>query len=196
MENNSELLIHIDWDGPFTQHGTAQLTKPDDFGIYQVYGAHPVYGTDVLLYIGLAEEQTFGVRLAQHGWCHLNPDSNKVSFYVGRLFGIPHPENDSEWCRQIKLAERLLIHAHKPAQNTQKELASLDRDLWCVHVINWRCYRSLMPEVSGAKWTSRFDELGYETRYSSEKFQVTTDNNIPTKINAADRLTAAADLGC
>jgi hypothetical protein len=166
MQNQTNLLIHIDWDGPFTQSEISQLNKPDDYGLYQVYGTHPVYGADTLLYIGRVEQQRFGVRLAQHGWCGINPDSNRVLFYVGRLFGIPHPDTDAEWCRQIELAERLLIHAHQPAQNTQKTLAGLDRDLWFVHVINWRRYRNLMPEVSGAKWSSRFDELGYDTRYS------------------------------
>ena len=166
-----ETIIHIDWDGPYTKEKVAKLHGPCDFGVYQVYGAHPVYGSDVLLYIGLAEQQTFGARISQHGWCNSNPDSQKVSFYVGRLFGPLHPKDDPSWCIQIKLAERLLIHAHKPAQNTQKELAGLERERWNVHVINWRCYRGLMPEVSGARWTSRFDKLTYNTRFTTEKFK-------------------------
>jgi len=34
-------------------------------GIYQVYGTHPVYGKDVLLYIRKTSNQTFGKRLRQ-----------------------------------------------------------------------------------------------------------------------------------
>ena len=181
MNSNSELIIHLDWEGPFTQSQIHQLSGPSDFGVYQVYGTHPVYGSNVLLYIGLAESQTFAQRLAQHGWCNMTSDAKQVSFYIGRLFGYTHPDNDT-WGYHIKLAERLLIHAHKPAQNTQKELAGLEKDLWFVHVVNWRHYRDLMPEVSGARWTERFEDLSYNTRYTTEKYRIQKNDNEPNKL--------------
>ena len=163
---SKELVIHRDWSGPHSLNDIASFSGPKDFGIYQVYGAHHVYGSDVLLYIGRVERQTFAGRFSQHGWCPANHDAGRLQVYVGRLFGGPTPE-DSVWCRHIRLAERLLIHAHKPAENTQKELAELDRDLWHVHVLNWSRYRDLMPEVSGARWSSRFDELPCKPHFST-----------------------------
>lgn len=57
---NTELIIHIEWDGPFKLDQLSELNNTDiDFGIYQIYGSHPIYGADVLLYIGKADRQTF-----------------------------------------------------------------------------------------------------------------------------------------
>jgi hypothetical protein len=38
----------------------------DDYGLYQIYAHHLVFGSGALVYIGKAQEQTFGVRIAQH----------------------------------------------------------------------------------------------------------------------------------
>jgi len=170
MPESPNIIIHIDWSGPHTIEDVALLNGPTDFGVYQIYGTHHVYGSDVLLYIGLAAKQTFATRLTQHGWCSGTPDPKRVSYYVGRLFGYETPD-DETWCRHIDFAERLLIHAHSPAKNTQKELGGLEPDLWNVQVVNWRCYRDLLPEVTGARWTGRFDDLGYDKHYSTDHFK-------------------------
>jgi hypothetical protein len=43
--------------------------------------------------------------------------------------------------------------------NTQKELARLEQGLRLIHVLNWGRHRDLLPEVLGARWSSRFDEF-------------------------------------
>jgi hypothetical protein len=166
-------IIHIDWAGPYSLSDSASLKGPTDYGVYQIYGAHHVYGSDVLLYIGRATHQTFATRIPQHGWTALTPDHKRVSYYVGRLFGYETP-TDEIWCQHIDLAERLLIHAHSPAKNTQKELPGLEPDLWHVQVVNWRSYRDLLPEVTGARWTQRFDELSYDRHYNTDHFTAPT----------------------
>lgn len=46
-------LIQILWDGPYSITDLVKLKNEEiDYGIYQIYGNHPVYGNDVLLYIG------------------------------------------------------------------------------------------------------------------------------------------------
>ena len=40
--------------------------EEDDYGLYQVYGRHVVFGSGSLLYVGRARDQTFGRRLQQH----------------------------------------------------------------------------------------------------------------------------------
>ncbi len=163
-----ELIIHIDWSGPHKYADVVEfLNGPTDFGIYQVYGAHHVYGSSVLLYIGKTEEQTFATRFAQHGWCPNNHDASQLQIYVGRLFGGPTPASVA-WNDCIDLAERLLVQAHQPAFNSQLELvAGRDSDLQHVHVLNWSQYRELMPEVSGARWSSRFDNLPCKPHFST-----------------------------
>ncbi|TQP76852.1 hypothetical protein FLL89_19800, partial [Vibrio cholerae] len=58
--------IHIQWDGPFSLEQIKLMNTRTDYGLYQVYGTHTVYGSNVLLYIGQATYQTFGTRILQH----------------------------------------------------------------------------------------------------------------------------------
>ncbi|MEF3352607.1 hypothetical protein PV403_05425 [Paenibacillus sp. GYB006] len=52
--------VDLDWQGPYK---LTELSKVNDYskdhGIYQVYGFHPIYGSNVLMYIGLAAKQIF-----------------------------------------------------------------------------------------------------------------------------------------
>ena len=159
--STDQSIIHINWAGPYTLQTVANLTEATDFGVYQIYGPHPVYGNVQLLYIGLASEQKFGVRIPQHPWCQGTRDPSKVEVYVGRLCGVSTP-NYAVWTEQIRQAERLLIYAHYPPFNTQKEIGALEPTLRTVHVLNWFSHRDLFPEVSGARWSNRFEDIpGY-----------------------------------
>jgi len=53
-------VIQIKWESPFRIDDLKSLNDDEiDHGIYQIYGNHLVYGENVLLYIGQANEQTF-----------------------------------------------------------------------------------------------------------------------------------------
>lgn len=165
-----DLIIHIQWSGPHTSKEAEHFNESVDCGVYQIYGGHPVYGSGVLLYIGRTTECTFAKRAVyEHGEFRLNQDAGRLEWYVGRLIGLKTPEND-EWNHHIILAERLLIHAHRPAWNSQTGLGSLETELRRVHVVNWLQYRSLMPEVSGARWTIRFEHIQYGRYYDTKHF--------------------------
>jgi hypothetical protein len=153
-------VIHIEWDGPYRfwdnpsqLEPVSSLKGPTDYGVYQIYGGHPVYGNSALLYIGMAVAQEFGKRIRQERHWLDNRDAGRVEVYVGRLAGGRTPD-DNAWERYIRLAERLLIHAHAPPMNVQKSLAALATDLRGVHVLNWGYHRDLLPEVSGLRWAS------------------------------------------
>jgi len=152
--NEPETIIHIEWDGPCPLNAAFSLNRKRDYGLYQIYGGHPVYGNSALLYIGLAAGQTFGKRIPQETQWVSNRDAGRVEVYVGRLAGETAPD-DETWDDHIRLAERILIFAHSPPMNTQKSLRSLERDLRYVHVLNWNRHRDLLPEVSGARWAHR-----------------------------------------
>ena len=129
-------LIQLEWDGPHKLSDIPQLMNEDtDYGIYQIYGAHPVYGNDVLLYIGKADYQTLGKRISQENWLYTN-DSNNHKIYVGRLHGS-QPESEEIWSKHIDLAERLLIFTHKPAYNSRSIASFPDKELQNIHVLNW-----------------------------------------------------------
>ena len=162
----SKLTIHIEWDGPYPLEKIGSLHGPKDYGVYQIYGGHPVYGNSALLYIGLAAAQQFGTRVPQETQWTYNRDAGRVEVYVGRLSGETTPE-DETWDRYIRLAERLLIYAHNPPMNTQKNLGALEHDLRFVHVLNWAKHRDLLPEVSGSRWAFREEEFPNYHQYEA-----------------------------
>jgi hypothetical protein len=48
---DNQTFIHIEWDGPYKfwdrpsqLESVSTLKGPTDYGIYQIYGGHPVYG--------------------------------------------------------------------------------------------------------------------------------------------------------
>ena len=161
-------VIHLQWDGPFTLEEIQGMNDNHDRGVYQVYGSHPVYGSDVLLYIGKAGEQTFSVRLQQEQW-HYNQDAGNIRYYVGRLAGKRTPGH-VEWGRQIDLVETLLIHSHWPAANSRniQGLGGHAAEIANLHVLNWGQRRSLLSEVSGLMLTDRYNVIPNYHCYGDE----------------------------
>ncbi|TXK61008.1 GIY-YIG nuclease family protein [Alkalisalibacterium limincola] len=115
---------------------------------------HPVYGPDVLLYIGETKKNETGARtierrlkehLAGRFWSH-----TELSFSIG----VPEKELNHE---EVKAVESILIAAHKPALNR----ASIDaanpgaRELL---IQNYGFSRSLFPECSGSYWCEELFE--------------------------------------
>lgn len=94
----NETIIHIEWDGPHRFFDAVNLTGPTDYGVYQIYGGHPVYGNSALLYLGLASKQHFGVRIPQERQWLDNRDAGRVEVYIGRLAGSITPD-DPTWER-------------------------------------------------------------------------------------------------
>jgi hypothetical protein len=141
-----EQIIHIQWEGLFSIKDLHILRNEDtDYGIYQISGCHPVYGSSVLVYIGKAVRQTFGERIFQAGW-EDNQDAGRLEIYVGRLAGASTP-SDSIWEKEISLAESLLIFAHAPAHNSKSITSIPDKKLRNIHILNWGARRDLMTEV-------------------------------------------------
>jgi hypothetical protein len=115
-------VIDIDWEGPFPisydrdegSYGTDHIPSEllDYSGFYQVYGRHPVYGSNVLLYIGETKpkqdgSRSFRARMKEHlggrFFYHLN-----LSVYIGpSTYGAD----------VIRKVESILIFSHFPALN-------------------------------------------------------------------------------
>jgi len=159
MEPLTGHKIYIQWKGPFSCSNLYNgLSNNDDTfndkGVYQIYGHHPLYGSDALLYIGKTFD-TFYNRLNNN---HLDYyecsvcDTQDIRIYIGRLVGNK-PENDEKWQNEINIAEQLLIIAHKPATNTSGIKWWLqDVELQDYLIVNRGNYRSLMPEIYGERY--------------------------------------------
>ena len=175
--------IHIDWEGPFSAdeltenqvdkseddppENIYQLTDPKkDYGIYQIYGYHAVYGADTLLYIDAvtAQDGTFASKIPAERYEVSDYDywtSDSVSVCVGRLTG-PKESSGKNWSEEIIFAKKLLIFAHSPAYNYNQQELMLEfykRDaLFDIHVFNWGKHKRLLPEVSGRRYARVYPE--------------------------------------
>ena len=118
MQKKEVCIIEIKWNGPFSENDITTLNKDNHYGLYQLYGTHEVYGSDVLLYVGKARERTFSKRFSEHQKDWFNWQSSSVSMYIGQIGGINQP-NDEEWSFQIDEAEKLLIHFCTPPYNSK-----------------------------------------------------------------------------
>jgi hypothetical protein len=139
--------IAVEFDWTKRQYTIGKLPDLDwKGGIYQIYGQHPVYGPDVLLYIGRTED--FGDRFAAHlkdnfNWC-LN-----LSLSTGTVWKNFQGEERRLTCEleDLSRTEALLIFAHRPAFNTQGKNTSIPADP-PIHIWNRDYRRQLMSEVS------------------------------------------------
>ena len=157
--------IHIFWEGPFKFEDLVSIKEGEDYGVYQVYGQHPLYGNSVLLYIGQANKQTFGVRLGQEEWWLEERDPKNIEFYLGRFAG-QKSVSDEEWEKRIDQAEKLLIYAHQPVYNISNTNSIPEEYVSNSHIFNWGSHRDLFPEVSGKRYTSKYDHISEDNIYA------------------------------
>jgi len=149
--------INIWWEGPFSIDNILEDkidpsiydNTADKIGLYQVYGTHPLYGNDKLLYIGKTQNKNgFKSRLKKRWVIENSKDDENVKIYLGTIFSynedIKNKENDF-----IEKAEVLLINALKPAFNSSN-IQSVDKKLIEQNYIiyNYNNYRDIYPILS------------------------------------------------
>lgn len=159
--------IYVEWSGPYSyeeviNYGKADedakkpkcAVKPSDIGLYQIYGRHPLYGDNVLIYIGKTGGR-FCDRLIDR-WVILgNEDRENVQIYLGMIYHEKF-EHKNKITEDIARAESLLIHFHRPANNSSNinSLKYFDEN---ITVINTGNYRSLQKTVSTKGFTKELD---------------------------------------
>ncbi len=128
--------IKIEWEGPFSIEEVLELgDRSKDYGLYQIYGHHIVYGKDSLLYIG-ETGQTFSQRFKSEHVMWLEEEEG-VFIYVGRIASEDYDE------QVRKDAEALTIKWHSPAYNSSNiETYNGQR----LEVVNRGEYRDLEAE--------------------------------------------------
>lgn len=114
----------------------------EDSGIYQVHGAHVVFGLNSLLYIGRAVEQSFGKRFKDHEkWL---ADECGVMVRVGRISKGDY-DSDEDWAELVKNVEALTIFWHSPPYNSQNINSYKG---YALHVQNLGDSGSILPEYT------------------------------------------------
>ena len=119
-------------------------------GLYCIYGRHPIYGPDVLLYIGETKEseksnRSYKERFAEHLkgrlWYHAN-----LSVSLGTINAETHLGH-----KAIRHIESILIAAHKPALNRRNiDFAMPGAERYLLR--NWDFLGALQHECSGQYW--------------------------------------------
>lgn len=119
-----------------------------DSGFYCIYGSHPVYGSDVLLYIGETKisgngQRCFSIRFEEHFkgrfWYHQN-----LSYSTGVTDQLLSNS-------QTLILESILIAAHKPALNREHiDCAKEGSEEYLIR--NWDFPGALQFECSGGYW--------------------------------------------
>ena len=144
----SEIKVVIEWER--MEPWKKVLDKQDeenDYGVYQISGYHAVFGDNSLLYIGMAQEQTFGTRFGQHkDWLEKEYD---IKVYIGRVDSIDDNKDyhTKSWDSIIGDIEALLVYFHSPPYNSTyiSNEPKPNRDL---RIINIGDYGNLYSELS------------------------------------------------
>jgi hypothetical protein len=154
----SEKIIDVYWEGLF-KWGEHEENIEDCHVLYTIFGFHPVYGDDALLYIG--KTRKVRIRMVTHAWW-IEDEYDDVSIRVASLGEIQtwdgwdenerYGKPDSDMLAGV---EALLINAHQPAYNqTSKDSM---RSAEGLRVFNTGRIGSLLPEISYRYHNSRGD---------------------------------------
>ncbi|MDF7681354.1 hypothetical protein PT300_12450 [Enterobacteriaceae bacterium ESL0689] len=157
-DTNQKIKIYaVYWEGPFSLDAIAQ-DKPsrivkDWYCLYQIYGEHPTYGRDVLLYIGKTERD-IKERLSEH-YNRFSNQCDEVKIFLASFgeFTSWHEMREGNYDpvskdnTELNAIESLLIYAHQPAYNS-KSLITPAFEGKVFRVFNTGRRKSLMPEIS------------------------------------------------
>lgn len=114
-------------------------------GVYQVYGDHPSYGPESLMYIGKAGN--FCQRMEQH----LSKERGRFWHHVGLTvsLGLVQIAGQLQNSRELfEEVEALLIATHLPSLNDRSK-NSLPDSCLDLFVYNWDWRKQVIPLVSG-----------------------------------------------
>lgn len=114
--------VRIHWTGPFAPDKIPVNSEYDDnFGLYQIYGMHEVFGPQSLLYIGKAEHLSFSERINQHlhNWLYYNSDAQVRLGLLDREDYKHEPGDWSDWKQLLRDVEALTIFWHTPPYNSK-----------------------------------------------------------------------------
>jgi hypothetical protein len=147
-------LLRIEWEGPLSIDMVLTKNGEDDYGLYQVYVHHLVFGAGALVYIGKSERQTFATRFGQHWEDWLKWESD-VSIRLGRIAEGYYRTDDNwqEWMEILSDVERLTVFWHTPPYNSHYIKGYQGPAL---RIQNWGNRGSLLPEYSDpSQWKPR-----------------------------------------
>ncbi len=150
-----EQIYEVYWNGPYKPGNIDKKIgdkNKEKYVLYKIYGSHPIYGNNVLLYIGMTEQGIFK-RLNQHDYWMDEERYGKSKIYIASIGEFK--DWDSSYKSEVfdkpereltEKIEALLIYAHQPAQNIKnKNSAKGSKN---IRIFNTGEFGALMPEIS------------------------------------------------
>jgi len=145
-----ETIYDVYWEGPY-EWKDCQAQVRECHVLYQIYGAHHLYGRDVLLYIG-SSSRGVEKRLKDHEeWVEDEYETVHV-----RLGSVDKFSTWEEWdedgdydkadAKLVEQIEALLIYSHAPAYN-ERNIGQIPRAEG-IRIFNSGHLGHLLPEVS------------------------------------------------
>ena len=104
--------------------------------------------------------------MSSGGHFYVSPDTRKETDSL--FHWLSNFKKGETTLTNTALAEELLIHSHQPVYNIRNKQTINEERIMNVHVFNWGASKKLFPEVSGRRFTSRFDHIGEEHIYRCE----------------------------
>lgn len=155
--NQAIKIYDVYWEGPYSLDAIMQdrdrTIVKEWHCLYQIYGDHPTYGRDVLLYIGKTERDA-KERVSEH-YSRFSNQCDEVKVFLASFgeFTRWHEMRKGNYDpvskdnTELNAIESLLIYAHQPAYNS-KSLTSPTFEGQVFRVFNTGRRKSLMPEIS------------------------------------------------
>jgi hypothetical protein len=140
-----DTTLHFEWEGLLRFDEIHDKTSNDDYGLYQIYAHHLVYGPGALVYIGKAEDQSFATRLNQH-WMNWAKPEDSPLVRLGRMDKRDY-RDDADWASLLAAAEPLTVFWHTPAYTSHFILDYPDHALR-MRILNTGKRGGLLPEYS------------------------------------------------
>jgi len=148
-------VVHLLWkEFEWNDDVYTKFNSKEDYGIYQIYGDHPVYGENSLLYIGKARYETYSARFKKHDDFNENHISKFSRLHLS-YFCETEDTNYDNWGDYIDTVENILINAHFPAYNSQniKKPIEIKKSEKEFIILNWEKRGKLLPEVSSLRYS-------------------------------------------
>ncbi|RJX75236.1 hypothetical protein DZ860_00685 [Vibrio sinensis] len=172
----SEVVPIIDayWEGPYSSAAIKKLEGIKGHCLYQIYGSHPVYGRDSLLYIGLSDRDEIFKRLEEHTWIQNQADlcqiyiascGNFANWEAWRKDGRKRYDRNESKNITLSAIESLLIYAHQPSYNSAG-LKSTSFAAKPFRLFNSGKRALLLPEVSTQFYSDSKQALPVELEQS------------------------------
>ncbi|GLR74082.1 hypothetical protein GCM10007855_09560 [Aliivibrio sifiae] len=156
LENEAVPIIDAYWEGPYSSDALKKLKEIKEHCLYQIYGSHPVYGCDSLLYIGMSKRDEIFIRLEEHTWIQNQADLCQIYIASCGNFAGWKAWNKDERKRYdrydfksitLSAIESLLIYAHQPSY-TSAGLKSTSFAAKPFRLFNTGKRALLLPEIS------------------------------------------------